>query len=120
EPHAVVDQPLLLGRERGPEEGEERAHLGCGPRPVVAREGEERERANTEAGRRLHDPPDGACASAVARGAREAARRGPAAVAVHDDGDVKLALGYINRSTFHGKVSPQKKRSAGERAARGA
>ena len=40
----------------------------------------------------LDNAPDGSDAGAMSGDARQSAMRGPAAVAVHDDGDVKTGL----------------------------
>ena len=66
----------------------ERADLVLRARPVLGAEGVERERRDPDAARGARHGAYGLGALAVARHAGEAARLGPAAVPVHDDGDV--------------------------------
>src|SRR5690606_39188510 len=70
------------------EQTHQRADLIAGPTPVLAAEGEQRQRTDSAthalADRHAHRLD----ALAMTGLARHAARTGPAAVAVHDDGDV--------------------------------
>jgi hypothetical protein len=77
--------------------------------PVVGGESEEREGMDAQGGGGFDDAADGLDAVLVAGMARESAALGPAAVAVHDDGDVKRATISIRACTLHGKVPLQKK-----------
>ena len=61
------------------------------PRPVLGAEGEDGQVFDAEFAGRAHGAAQGLDAAAVALDARQAARRRPAAVAVHDDGDVRAA-----------------------------
>src|ERR1019366_8343138 len=64
-------------------------HCGSRPLPVLDREGVEGERFDTEAGAGFYSGPHGADAGFVAGHARQQAAGRPAAVAVHDDRDVR-------------------------------
>ena len=70
-------------------------HLPRRPRPVLGREGVEREVGDAELAARLHDRPHRLLPCPVTVEARQATLLGPAAVAIHDDGDVPRKLGRI-------------------------
>ncbi len=88
EPEVVLDEKPVVPDQVLPEEPPEPADLGAGPFPVLAREGEEGQDVDAEAGRGLDDLADGRGAGLVALDPGQPALGGPAAVAVHDDGDV--------------------------------
>src|SRR5882672_5749933 len=98
----------LAAQERA-QERHERVHLRPRPLPVVGGEGEEGEGADPEPGRGFHDPAGGADPATVAGQASQAAGFRPPAVAVHDDGHVEPARGFLIKRTLHHEVSPQKK-----------
>ena len=83
----LVEEGLLAG-EVGDEEAHEGLDLVLGALPVLDGEGVEREVADAGVAAVAEDAADGLAAGAVALGAGEAAGLRPAAVAVHDDGDV--------------------------------
>ena len=70
------------------EQHHQRGHFVARPLPVLDREGVERHDAQLEARRGLDDLAHRGDAGAVAFDARQVARARPAAVAVHDHGDV--------------------------------
>ena len=74
------------------QEPENRIDFRSGALPVCGRKREEGERMNAEARRGLDDAASGFRAGAVASGARQAAGRGLAAVAVGNDGDVQAGV----------------------------
>ena len=88
EPDGVLHDLCALRLEVLGEELHERPHLLLGPRPVLRAEGVEGEGLEPDAARLARHRPDRLRALAVSRDAGQAARLGPAAVAVHDDGDV--------------------------------
>ena len=71
-----------------PEQFEQEAHLGLRPGPVLGAEGVEREYGDAHVGGGAHGAAERLDALAVARRTRQPALRGPAAVAIHDDGNV--------------------------------
>ena len=84
----VVDEESALRAHVLDVEVHEEADFFGGAVPVFRGEGVERELLDVEAGRFFDDGADGFGAGAVACEAWETAGAGPAAVAVHDDGDV--------------------------------
>ena len=87
--HVVVVHALDVADEVGLEQLHQEADLGLGAAQVVfEREGVEGEPGQVDAGGGLDDELDGLGALLVAEEALEGALAGPAAVAVHDDGDV--------------------------------
>ncbi len=85
----VVVHALDVADEVALEELHEEADLGLGAAQIVfEREGVEGEPGEIDAGGGLDDVLDGLGALLVAEEALEGALAGPAAVAVHDDGDV--------------------------------
>ena len=85
----VVVHALDVADEVGLEQLHEEADLGLGAAEIVfEREGVEGEPGKVDAGGGLDDVLDGFGALLVAEEALEGALAGPAAVAVHDDGDV--------------------------------
>src|SRR6185436_7287456 len=91
--HAVLHAAGGLLAEVVVEELHQAHRLFQGAAPVVGGEGVQRQRADAEIGRRLDDVVDGVGAAAVALEAGRAATDGPAAIAVHDDGDVQSGRG---------------------------
>jgi hypothetical protein len=84
----------------------ERAHFVLGPAPVVAGERKQRELGDAEIRRRFDDAPRRGDARPVSGRSRQTATQRPAAVAVHDNGDVKAL--FALQSTLHCKVHAQK------------
>src|SRR5260370_12049883 len=64
------------------------ANLGGRARPVLGAEGKNRQETDSEVAGGTHGAPQRFDATAMAFPTRQAARRRPAAVAVHDDGNV--------------------------------
>src|SRR5213075_2166907 len=86
---------LLEGTQ---EQLHEESHFFLRPAPVLAREREEREVLDAVADARLHDLAHRLDTLAMPADAREEALLRPAAIAVHDDGDVARDLrGFGNR-----------------------
>ena len=69
----------------------QRVDFGARPLPVLDRERVERQHADAEPRRRFDDVANRVDAGAVPFDARQVPLRGPASVAVHDDGDVRRA-----------------------------
>ncbi len=91
----VVVHALDVADEVALEELHEEADLGLGAAQVVfEREGVEGEPGKIDAGGGLDDVLDGLGALLVAEEALEGAFAGPAAIAVHDDGDVLGDFGW--------------------------
>ena len=95
------------------QQGHQEIELGLRPFPVLAAEAVERQLADAEPAALLDGGADALDAAAVALDARQAALLGPAAVAVHDDGDVprQAGRGRGRRSTCRGRRSAQRGRS---------
>ena len=92
----VVVHALDVAGEVALEELHEEADLGLGAAQVVfEREGVEGEEGKIDAGGGLDDVLDGFGALLVAEEALEGAFAGPAAIAVHDDGDVLGDSGWV-------------------------
>jgi len=92
----VVVHALDVSDEVALEELHEKADLGLGAAEIVLeREGVEGEPGQVDAGGGLYDELDGLGALLVAEEALEGAFAGPAAIAVHDDGDVLGDFGGI-------------------------
>src|SRR3990172_5959359 len=85
---ALLVQGGQLAVDDAADEAQQRVHLAARPPPVLGRKGEERQVLDTALAERLDDAADVLRAGAVARLARETALLRPAAVAVHDQGDV--------------------------------
>ena len=85
---ALVDEILVQQRHQEVE-------FGLRPLPVLAAEAVERELAEAEPAAFFDGGADALHAAGVALDARQAAFLGPAAVAVHDDGDVLRHLGRV-------------------------
>ena len=91
----VVVHALDVADEVAPEELHEEADLGLGAAEIVfEREGVESEPGKVDAGGGLDDELDGFGALLVAEEALQGALAGPAAIAVHDDGDVLGNFGW--------------------------
>src|SRR5690606_11473657 len=88
QPHAVLVQFVHLAVEGLDEQAHQRADLLAGPAPVLAAEREQCQRADVAAHALTDRHAHRLDALAMAGLARHAARTGPPAVAVHDDGDV--------------------------------
>src|SRR5271165_6039935 len=92
--HAVAVQIFDFANQRIEKQAHQHADLIGRPAPVLAAEGEQREKTNPGFSAILDDPAHDFDARAVSRGARQAARAGPAAVAVHDDCDMLRRDGH--------------------------
>src|SRR5690606_30539413 len=103
-PHAAPLQFLHFTFERVEEQFHQRAHLLLGTAPVFARESEQGQRADAALQAEIDAQVDRARAGAVADHARSLAARRPAAVAVHDDGDVARDRGWMR--SRHGRKWP--------------
>src|SRR5256885_1457110 len=88
QPLALRVQLLDLALERFHKQAHETADLLRRPPPVLAREGKQREGLHAAARALLDTHAHRGEPGAVPGGARQATRRGPAAVAVHGDRDV--------------------------------
>ena len=88
---AGLDERRCLGPQITVEERQEHCDFRPRPLPVVGGERVQRQRADAEPRRGLDDLTHAAHALLVPCRAREATRRGPPAVAVHDDGGVHHA-----------------------------
>ncbi len=107
----VVVHALDVADEVALEELHEEADLGFGAAQVVfEREGVEREPGQVDAGGRFNDVLDGLGALLVAEKALECTFAGPAAIAVHDDGDV---LGNLWQGRAGGRHSALPERVRG-------
>ena len=84
----LLVQVLRLVCQKAFQQGHERLDLGLGAVPVFRGEGIEREVFHSEIDAGVRDLADGLGAGAVAFPAGQSAFLGPAAVAIHDDGDV--------------------------------
>ena len=92
----VVVHPLDVADEVALEQLHQEADLGLGAAEVVfEREGVEGEEGKVDAGGGLDDVLDGLGALLVAEEALEGAFACPAAVAVHDDGDMLGNFGWV-------------------------
>ena len=86
---SLREQRVQLGAQVALEQPHQRADFGGRPLPVLDRERVERQDLDAEAGGGLDRVAHGVDAGAMPFDARQVALRGPAAVAVHDDGDVR-------------------------------
>ena len=82
-------RPSIFALDVGAEDPHQALDLGERPLPVLGREGVERQVGDAEVGTGPDDLGHAPRAARVAVETVHAARRGPAAVAVHDDPDVK-------------------------------
>ena len=107
----VAQHGFYFGGEVGLEEAHEEADFGAGAAQIVFEgKGVEGEIGKADAGGGFGDSADGFSAALMAEEALEAALVGPAAIAVHDDGDVaRHAIGvqpavdcqFFGRKLFH-------------------
>jgi hypothetical protein len=96
EADVVLEERLELEPQVALQQPHQRHHLELRPLPVLRREGVQRQDVDAEPRRRLDRVAHGLDAGLVAADPRQVARRGPAAVAVHDDGDVGGKPGRID------------------------
>ena len=85
------------------EETHQEIHFGLGAAPIFEREGVESEARELEAGAGFDDFAGGFYSGAVSGDAREMTALRPAAVAVHDDGEVlgeALEIKFIEKLRF--------------------
>ncbi len=88
EPHAFVDAVRRLRQQVLVKQLQDRMDLGSGTLPIRGGKREKRQCVNAEAGRGFNDSPGSFGPGAMAGGARQTPRSGPAAIAVRDDGYV--------------------------------
>src|SRR5207302_2355622 len=93
-----------FGEEVFVEQAEDGGDFGGGALPVRGGKREERERVNADARRGFDDAARGFGSGAMTCGTRQAARRGPASVAIGNDGDVQ-ALTRRSRALRSGSRS---------------
>ena len=89
EPDVVAEQHVQFRTQIALQQQHQRPDFGGRPLPVLHRERVQRQDLEAEAGRRLDGVADGVDARPMTFDARQMPLRGPAAVAVHDDGDVR-------------------------------
>src|SRR5215468_7641597 len=77
------------------QEAEQVTDLARRPRPVFRAEGKDGEIQDAELVRRTHDTAQRLDAAAMAFRPGQTARRRPAPVAVHDDGDMQRTIGTV-------------------------
>jgi hypothetical protein len=89
-PHANAfrHEPIEVARHIEPQQIEQRAHLLGGPAPILGREPEHRQMRDAEFAGSFHRAPQRFNTLGMPERARTVALLRPAAVAVHDDGDV--------------------------------
>src|SRR5690606_14921157 len=88
EPHVIGGKFIEIAQDEALHQPHEVADFLFGAFPVFRGKGVESERLKAEVARRAHDLAYRLHACAVAGDARQVALLGPAAVAIHDDGDV--------------------------------
>ncbi len=89
EARALLAEPFALQAKKGADDPEDASHFLRGARPVVGRECVECEDTDAKPWRVFDGAPYCGDASAMTGDAWQPALRGPAAVAVHNDGDVE-------------------------------
>jgi hypothetical protein len=92
EASALLAEAIGFKAEEGAQKPEDALDFGGWTTPVVGGEGVESEAADADVGRVLDDATSSSQAGAMTGNTRQIATRRPAAVAVHDDGDVKYGL----------------------------
>src|SRR5690606_30380567 len=105
QPHAAARQLVHFAVEGAHEQLHQCAHFLLRPLPVLAREREQRERLDAAPEAVVDAEVDRARAGTVADAARAVAALGPAAVAVHDDGQVARKRG-LGPGSGHGRSPP--------------
>ena len=88
EPHVIGGKFLDIADDEPLEQAHQIADLVLGPLPVFGREGVEGQRLDAQVAGRAHDVADRLDPRAMPGDARQVALLGPAAVAIHDDGDM--------------------------------
>ena len=103
-----ADANIMLGRapglaeEIGFEQTKKRANLAGRALPIVRGKSEQSERIDAEPGRDANNPAHHFNAGAMPGGAVQTAHLGPAAIAIHDDGDMNpLRRNDIQNTFFH-------------------
>src|ERR1700682_1010480 len=91
EAYAVLDTLRTLPEKVRPEQLHQSGYFGCRPLPVVGRESIEGQSGDTEFNRRLDCAANGGGSGLMPGQAGKPARRGPAPIAIHDDGDMYIA-----------------------------
>ena len=101
---ALTVEVVDLSTQEKAEQPHEIVDLVGGAVPVLGGKAEKGEIGNTHFCRAAHDIAHCLDTATMAGGAWQAARLGPASVAVHDDGDVtrrRRGLGFLRRGGFH-------------------
>jgi hypothetical protein len=88
----LLAQPFALEAKEGADDPEDALHLLRWPGPVVGRECIEGEHPDAELRRVLDDATNRCDSCAVAGNAGKSTMRRPAAIAIHDDGDMYACL----------------------------
>ena len=91
--HTVAVQFGQVVADEAAQQPEQVADLFGRPRPVFRAEGENRQIGDAEFAGAANDLAQRLDAAPMALAARQSARGGPAAVAIHDDGDVARYIG---------------------------
>ena len=89
QPDALVNAVSRLDKKVFVEQPQNRIDLGRWALPIRGGKREEREGVNAHAWSRRNDLAGSLCACPMASGARQASRRGPAAIPVRDDGHME-------------------------------
>src|SRR5207237_10869657 len=92
---AVYSQRLQIVEDESPNQPDQVADFGRGPRPVFRAEGKNRQVEDAELVGGANDAAQCLDAAAVTFGARQTAGRSPTSVAVHDDGHMQRAIRTI-------------------------
>ena len=86
--HIALVQLGKIVADEAAQQPHQLADFGGRPRPVLRAEGEDGDELDADLAGGANRAAHGFDAAAMALAARQTARRGPAAIAVHDDGDV--------------------------------
>src|SRR5690606_39722262 len=105
--NALAMEAVELALDVEAEQAGELGDLGLGPTPVLRGEGIERQALDPGLARRAQRPPRRLRAGAVAGRTGQPARLRPAAIAVHDDGDVP---GHRRRRSGPVRLGPGRRR----------
>src|SRR5205814_8098606 len=86
--HIALDQLIDVAAEIGAEQAHQSAHLGLGPLPIFGGEGEQGQVFQPHVATGAHGFAHGGHAGIMSGFPRQVALLRPAAIAVHDDGDM--------------------------------
>ena len=92
EPYAVFTQASGFQAQVSPQEPKDAFHLGSRPTPVVGRKRVERKTCYAKRGRAFHNAAHCGHSGAMAGDAGQSTPFRPAAISIHDDGDVQPRL----------------------------